>query len=250
MNQFEIVAHRGISDRAPENTAAAFQRAIDLGADAIELDVRLTADKIPVVYHYYYLEETTSASGPVFEYTYEQLKNVSVYHKEDQTCIGRISTLQEILESFAGKIGLEIEINGPEPEAPGIIGDLLNGYKSFWNTFEVTSFEPALLLAIQNSCPGITADLLFPRSESWLKPDVVQYEAIHLSRLAHAKAVHLHPTQLTESVVSALRKNGIEIHAWDVNDIQSLKLAVEFNIPKFCTDNYQLARDFRSNHRE
>ncbi|MBN1218885.1 MAG: glycerophosphodiester phosphodiesterase [Anaerolineae bacterium] len=57
---FEIVAHRGApTEVAPENTIPAFQRAIDLGADAVELDVRLTADHVPVVYHYFYLEEAT-----------------------------------------------------------------------------------------------------------------------------------------------------------------------------------------------
>lgn len=246
MKPFEIVAHRGISDRAPENTAEAFQRAVDLGANAIELDVRLTADKIPVVYHYYYLEENTSASGPIFEYSWEQLKNVSVFHKADRTCIGRISTLQDILDSFAGKIGLEIEIKGPEPEAPEIIGALLNKYKSFWKTIEITSFEPALLLAIQKSCPGITADLLFPFAESWKKPDVLQYEALQLSRLAHARAVHLHPSQLSEPVVSFLRKNGIEIHVWNVNDIASLEIINGFCIPRICTDNFELAKFFRN----
>ena len=67
MKNFEIVAHRGIPTEAPENTIASFQRALELGADAIELDVRLTADKIPVVYHYFYLQENTSASGPIFD---------------------------------------------------------------------------------------------------------------------------------------------------------------------------------------
>ena len=51
MNRFEIVAHRGIPTEAPENTLASFQRAIELGADAVELDVRLTSDKVPVVFH-------------------------------------------------------------------------------------------------------------------------------------------------------------------------------------------------------
>jgi glycerophosphoryl diester phosphodiesterase len=60
MNHFEIVAHRGISTEAPENTMASFRKAIELGADAVELDVRLPADKIPVVYHYYYLQENNA----------------------------------------------------------------------------------------------------------------------------------------------------------------------------------------------
>lgn len=248
MNPFEIVAHRGITDQAPENTIAAFQHAIDLGADAVELDVRLTADKIPVVYHYYYLDKYTSATGPIFEYTLEQLKNVTVYHPKDRSCVGHISTLSEILDIFSGKIGLEIEIKGPEPEAPEIISLVLNYYKSFWDTFEVTSFQPVLLLELQKYCPGITADLLFPRSEIWMKPDVVQYEAINLSLLAHARAVHLHPSQLDDSMVDALRKKGLEIHSWDVNDVESLDMVKIFCIPKICTDNFILVNDYRKSN--
>jgi glycerophosphoryl diester phosphodiesterase len=245
MSHFEIVAHRGVTDQAPENTLAAFQRAVELGADAIELDVRLTADKIPVVYHYYYLEENTSASGPIFTRTLKQLRNVTVFNKEDHTIAGHISTLAEVLESFAGKIGLEIEIKGPELEAPEIIGKLLYDYKSVWKIMEVTSFEPVMLLTIQKFCPGIPADFLYPRSEEWKNLDVVPYEAVHYSRLAKARAVHLHPTQLTESVVQIIRNYGVDIHAWDVNDIQSLELIAKNNIARICTDNCQLALNYR-----
>jgi glycerophosphoryl diester phosphodiesterase len=243
---FEIVAHRGIPMEAPENTIASFQRAVELGADAIELDVRLTSDKIPVVYHYFYLQENTSDSGAIFDFTLEQLRNVKVLCKKHPAAEeGRISTLYEILEIFGGKIGLEIEIKGPEPEAPEIIGDMLFKYKNLWNIIEVTSYEPALLLSIEKRCPGLSVDLLIPRSESWMKLDVVQYNAIHYARLAHARAVHLHPTQLSESIVGALHQHGIEIHAWDVNDEQSLMSVKKYGITRLCTDNFKLALAFR-----
>lgn len=246
MSRFEIVAHRGIPTEAPENTIASFQRAVELGSDAVELDVRLTSDQMPVVYHYFYLQETTSASGTIFDFTLEQLRNVKVFCKNNPAANeGHISTLSEILEIFGGKIGLEIEIKGPEQEAPEIIGNVLNKFKNLWNTIEVTSYEPALLLAVQKICPGLAADLLFPRSESWMKLDVVQYQAIHYSRLAHARAVHLHPTQLSETIVNALRNQGIEIHAWDVNDEQSLNTVAKFDIPRLCTDNFKQALAYR-----
>jgi glycerophosphoryl diester phosphodiesterase len=246
MKHFEIVAHRGIPTEAPENTIASFQRAVELGADAIELDVRLTADKVPVVYHYFYLQENTSASGAIFDFTLEQLQDVKVFCRNNSAAkSGRISTLSEILEMFGGKIGFEIEIKEPEPEAPEIIGDVLNEFKNFWNSFEITSYEPALLLSVQKTCSGLIVDLLFPRSENWMKLDVVQYQAIHYSRLAHARAVHLHPTQLSETVVNALRNQGIEIHVWDVNDEQSLMTVAKFGIPRICTDNFKQALAFR-----
>jgi glycerophosphoryl diester phosphodiesterase len=246
MNHFEIVAHRGIPTEAPENTIPSFQRAIELGADAIELDVRLTSDRMPVVYHYFYLEEATSASGAIFDFTFEQLRSVQVFCKNKPNAkTGRISSFQETLDVFGGRIGLEIEIKGPEPEAPEIIGNILIGFKNLWHTIEITSYEPSFLQAIKRICPGLTVDLLFPRSEPWMKLDVVQYEAIHYSHLAGARAVHLHPTQLSEKIVTELRRNNVEVHAWDVNDERSLEIVKDLGIPRLCTDNFEYAFAYR-----
>ena len=62
MPHFEVVAHRGVSTEAPENTIPAFQRAIDLGADAIEFDVRLTRDRVPIIYHLIFSKRSTSVN--------------------------------------------------------------------------------------------------------------------------------------------------------------------------------------------
>ncbi|MBN2085215.1 MAG: glycerophosphodiester phosphodiesterase [Anaerolineales bacterium] len=248
MTHFEIVAHRGIHSEAPENTIAAFQRALEWGADAVEMDIRLTADRIPVVYHYYYLQVVTNSMGAIFDYSLEQLRGVEVIcpQKPDAPA-GRISTLAEILDLFGGKIGLELEIKGPEPEAPEIIGGLLNRYKPFWPTIEVTSFEPALLLAVSAVCPGLAADLLLEKSEAWEQPDVVAYQAVHRGRLAGARAVHLHTTQLSENIVAVLRRAGMEVHAWDVNDGKALEQAARLGIPRICTDRFKMAYAHRTN---
>ena len=244
--RFEIVAHRGIPTEAPENTLASFQRAIELGADAVEMDVRLTSDQVPVVFHYFYLEANTSATGAVSNYSLEQLRDVEVFCRNDpEAPSGHISILQEVLDAIGGRIGVEIHIQGPEPEAPEIIGKVLLGHKKLWDSLEVTSYEPALLQIVQKICPGIATDLLFPRSESWMKLDAVEYLAIHSARLAHARAVHLHPTQLSERIVTAIRQHGIEIHAWDVNDRQSLEIVTNYGIPRICTDELKRALVFR-----
>jgi len=246
MPYFEIVAHRGASIEAPENTIPSFQRPVDLGADAIELDVRLTRDRVPIIYHYFYLDEATSTSGPVFDYTFDQLQDVDVLGAGGNTVNDcRIPTLHEVLETFGGRIGLEIEIKGPEPESSGIVGAVLHGFRHLWETMEVTSYEPMLLLDIQQRCPGLATDLLFPQSADWMRLDVCTYVAIHRARLARARAIHLHPAQLSSEIVFAIRSCGIEVHAWDVNDEQSLNTVVELSIPRICTDELQQALDFR-----
>jgi glycerophosphoryl diester phosphodiesterase len=245
-NSLEIVAHRGLPLEAPENTITSFQRALELGADYVELDVRLSADLVPVVYHYFYLDEATSLMGVIFDYTLEQLRQAQVYCSVNRAVQpGKISTLPEILERFAGRLGLEIEIKGPEPESAAIIGDVLNAFKQHWEHIEVTSYEPALLLEVQKICPGVCTDLLFPRSEPWQKLDVIEYLAVQRARLAHARAVHLHPTQLTEQIVTAVRRQGIDIHAWDVNEPASLELVVRLGISRLCTDNLRQALAYR-----
>jgi glycerophosphoryl diester phosphodiesterase len=246
MCYFEIVAHRGVPTELPENTIPSFQRALDLGADAIELDVRLTRDRVPVVYHYFYLDEYTSASGTVFDYTFDHLRDVEVLDNDGKVVPGcRIPTLHKVLEALGGRIGFEIEIKGPEPEAPEIIGGVLHDFRHLWETIEVTSYEPALLLAIQERCPGLVTDLLFRRSEDWMGLDVIAYMATHYARLARARAVHLHSTQLSAEVVAAVRSSGIEIHSWDVNDEQALKNIVDLGITNICTDRLRWALEFR-----
>lgn len=241
MALFEIVAHRGVSSEAPENTIPAFQRAIELGADAVELDVRLTSDGMPVVYHYFYLDEITALSGPIFKYTWDQLQGSRHFSNGNFS----ISTLHQVLETLGGKIGFEIEIKGPEPESSERKAAVLHQFKRLWETMEVTSYEPMLLSDIHRRCPGIATDLLFPLSEEWMKPDVVIYLAIQRAKLAQARAVHLHPTQLSPKTVTSIRQHGIEVHVWDVNDESSLNTIWDLKIPKMCTDKLPEALAFR-----
>ena len=246
MNQFEIVAHRGVATEFPENTIPAFQRAIELGADAVELDVRLTKDKVPVVFHYYYLDEITSLRGPIFNYRYEDLLQAEFPVVLNGVGPLRIPTLSEVLETIGGKIGLEIEIKGPEPESAMIVADVLRRFKNLWGTMEVTSYKIALLLEISNQCPGVATNLLYPRSEPWMHLDVVAYEAANLSRQAMVRAVHLHPSQLSGEVIDYIQRSGVGIHAWDVNNERAIQKIVEYNIPRICTDYFEWAADYRN----
>jgi glycerophosphoryl diester phosphodiesterase len=105
-----VIAHRGASAERPENTIAAFQRAVELGADAIELDVRLSSDGVPVVIHDPTLDRTTTAQGAVARKTAAELVRIGV------------PTLERVLAEIALPILLEIK----EPAAQeGVAGVLL-----------------------------------------------------------------------------------------------------------------------------
>lgn len=238
----EVVAHRGVVEHAPENTLPAFLRALAVGADAVELDVRLTRDRVPVVYHYYYLHEFTTLPGPIYDYTLDQLQAARFLSTGDGTEAAstddwRIPTLTEVLDVIGGKIGLEIEIKGPDPGAPGIVAEVLARYRQLWDGIEVTSFEPMILRDMQQQCPGLTTDLLLPQPPDWMRQDVLTYEAIQRGRLAGAQAVHLPATKLSPAAVSAIRSHGFDIHVWDVNDDETLAHMLDLGIRRVCTDN-------------
>lgn len=243
---FEIVAHRGDTSAHPENSLPAFESAVKLGADAFELHVRLTADKVPVVYHYFYLAEGTTGNGIVPGWTWENLQKLRLVTADRALTDQPIPTFAEVLQRMAGRIGIEIELKGPEPEAPGSIAAVLADFRSQWDSLEVTSYEPALLIEIQRLCPGLAADLLLPRSEPWMGPDVVSYVAVQRGRLSGARAIHLHPGQLSEGTVQTVRRAGLEVHTWDANSLEYLELAAQFNIPRLSTDRLAMALEFRS----
>jgi glycerophosphoryl diester phosphodiesterase len=238
-----IIAHRGAPEHALENTLLAFIHALELGADAVELDVRLTADHIPVVFHYYYLDGFSAdvlvrpLSGPIYQYTWDDLRQIGLSNSKRPGVVGKLSTLQEVLEILAGRIGLEIEIKGPEPESVEQIAAVLRHFTPVFDRLEITSYEPLLLERFRRLIPGLPTDLLIPLSEPWMKSDVMAYNALQRGRLAGARAVHLHASQLSDEVVSTIRRGGCDVHAWGINDPESFATACELQIPRLCTDD-------------
>jgi glycerophosphoryl diester phosphodiesterase len=241
---FRIVAHRGLTSAGPENTMAAFAGALEIGVDAIELDVRLTRDRRPIVHHDSYLNGRTSGSGPIFDRTAAELRGVHILDAE-RGLTHPVPTLEDVLRTFAGKIGLEIELKGPEPEAADVVGNVLARFRDSWDRIEVTSFEPALLSVLRAQLGDVTTALLFPPSEPWMREDIVAYAALNRARLARANAVHLHPDQLSEAVVASIRMGGVDVHSHSVNDERSLELAVALEIPWICSDQPERAVRFR-----
>lgn len=77
-----------------------------------------------------------------------------------------------------------------------------------------------------------------------MKLDVVAYFAAQRARLASARAVHLHPTQLAPPVIDAIRAEGVDVHAWEANDEASLQAAATLEIPRICTDQSRKALAF------
>jgi glycerophosphoryl diester phosphodiesterase len=107
-----VAAHRGARTIAPENTAAAFAAALDLGAIALELDVHLTRDERVVVIHDATLDRTTDASGPVSARTGDEIRGADAGSWFASAAAQRVPYLEEIVELTEGRARLHVELKG------------------------------------------------------------------------------------------------------------------------------------------
>lgn len=199
-----------------------------------------------MVHHNWYVGEDVTEPMPVYALTSSQLRDAKITDpRAGMSPRHPIPTLEEVLKEFAGRISLEIEMKGPEPEAPQRVASALQDFRRTWASMEVTSFHPTLLVAIRELCPGLATAFLFPLSEPWMRLDVVAYAALHGACMAKADAVHLSPDQLSDEVVAAIRDAGVEVHAHAVNDHAALELAARLRVSWICSDAPDQALAFR-----
>ncbi len=117
----QLVAHRGNSGPAPENTRVAIEQAIQLGVDIIEIDVHVSKEGIPVIIHHENLRHTTNGQGLVQDLTLAELKQLDVGSwKGPQFAGERILTLCEALDLARGRVGINIDIKTDRSILPAI----------------------------------------------------------------------------------------------------------------------------------
>lgn len=134
-------AHRGLHDNAseaPENSMAAFRKAVEAGL-GMELDVQVTKDGVPVIFHDFNLERICGAEGKVVNHTYEELQAYTLCHSKE-----RIPKLSDLLEMVGGRVPLIVEIKAETADVSGcvIIDSLLRAYQG---PYCIESFNPMVL---------------------------------------------------------------------------------------------------------
>ncbi len=158
-----VVAHRGASAERPENTLAAFERAIEVGADAVEFDVRITADGHAVVLHDSDVARTTDGAGALGDLTLEEVRALRVGGSDE-----RVPTLEEALRCCSGRIAIDVEIkNLPgesdfEPGRERAVDALFAALErvGFSGPVLVSSFNPSSIAHARRSQPDVPTGLL------------------------------------------------------------------------------------------
>lgn len=218
-------AHRGFSGKYPENTMLAFKKAIEAGADGIELDVQLTKDGELVIIHDETIDRTTDGRGLVADYTYEELCRFDAsFIYRGQMGFNKIPTLREYLELVKDKnIITNIELKTGILEYLGIeekVWKLIQEYK-IEDKVIISSFNHYSVLRMKNIAPNLKYGLL---SETWL---------INAGKYTHELDIQCyHPVHynLVPEVIDEIKKYGIEINTYTVNKEKDMRYLIEKGI--------------------
>uniref|UniRef100_A0A7C2VFZ8 Glycerophosphodiester phosphodiesterase n=1 Tax=Ignisphaera aggregans TaxID=334771 RepID=A0A7C2VFZ8_9CREN len=223
---FLVIAHRGASAYEPENTLAAFKKAIDLGADAIELDVRRSREGIPVVLHDEDLKRVAGIEKKVSELTVDELKKLTVFGKEP------IPTLDEVLANFGNITTIFIEVKDEGIEEK--IAESIKNHKVY-DSVLIISFNYSVLAKIKQLIEKVEIGLLT------YKYPLPTGEALKLRAFAILPRYNI----ISPRTVKEVHSKGLKVYTWTLNDVPTALKVIGYGVDGIATDDPALKRAVR-----
>ncbi len=266
-SEVEVVAHRGVSSRAPEHTLAAYRQALAIGADAVECDVRMTRDGVLVCVHDRRIHRTSTGHGVVSALDLAELEQHRVVHRrprrtglrgrptrpavevgdEPDEDAGRVLTLDRLLDyvtATPGGVRLAIETKHPTRHAGQVEAALIDSLRRFgllaggcppeWSgrpAVRVMSFSPVALRRVRVLAPGLpTVHLVrqvLPRKRSRSRPVPPAGTAVGPSLVR---------LRQDPGLVGRLHRAGLQVHVWVVNHPRDMRYALSLGVDAIITD--------------
>lgn len=229
------IAHRGASAYVPENTVAAFDHALELGCTYVELDVRLSADGVPVVIHDATLERTTNGRGPVSAQPWIELRCLDAGSWMHPRFTGlRIASLDEALAAIWPGATPLLELK--EPIDPAVIEPILQKHGASEDAI-VGSFDPAMLLPFRRRLARLH---LAVHAQQW------DTDLPATCRRLAASVLVLNVEAVNMAHVRAARQANLEVWVYTVNDVGVLAACAAMGIRGVITDRPDLVRRKRT----
>ncbi len=226
---FRIIAHRGASGHAPENTLAAFQKGIDLGANMLELDIHMSKDGELVVMHDPTLERTTNGTGYIKNYTVRELKQFDASKRFENYQGERIPILQEVFDLAQKRATFAIEIkNCPilYPDIEKKLVRLIERNDLVDNALVIAFYHPSLK-EIKRLNPDIKTGVLY--SGGLLEPWAV-------AETVGASALHPKYEYIVADMVAEAQKREYLVHPWTINSAPELERWVQYGVDGIASD--------------
>ena len=228
-----IIAHRGSSGTAPENTLAAFRAAAAAGATWVEFDASLTSDARPVVFHDDALDRTTDGTGLLAETPFETLKHLDAGSWFGTAFAGElVPTLEEVLETLAAlSLGFNMEIKpdaGREVETAEIaLATLADTWPADAQIPLISSFSRISVGVAHERAPTLPRSFLFDR-----RPD----DWAELGRTLDLFGFGANQAHLDEHQVREIKAAGYRISAYTVNTPERASLLFNWGVDAIFTD--------------
>ncbi|QIZ78642.1 glycerophosphodiester phosphodiesterase [Ferrimonas lipolytica] len=232
----KIIAHRGASGEAPENTLAAMALAIEQGADAIEIDVHLCQNEL-VVIHDHHVDKTTSGTGPVLDYSLAELQQLDAGQGQ------RVPTLWQVLKLAAGKMEFNIELKGhgcdqPLPELLQRAIDEL-GYRP--EQFIISSFHHPMLARFHRNAPQYAIGAL----TACCPLDLAKF-ATDLD----ANTLHVEAEMVSKELIADAKQRGLPVYVYTVDRPKMLNELKQLGVDGVFTNYPQRSRQHLQQHHQ
>ena len=231
----KVIGHRGAKAYAPENTIASIETAADLGVEWVELDVKLTKDNVPIIFHDEELDRTTNGTGLVAQTNYEDLRDLDAGSWfGDSFASVRIPTLEEAVDILLKhNLGLNLEIKpcpGREKETAEVALDHLSLYWDDRDTLLISSFQHVSLEAAMDLAPDYARGLLIggeEMPENW--KEVADYLDV--------KTINLGSHLITRAVADDVMDMELPLLVYTVNDPMEARALQKLGVDAFFSDN-------------
>lgn len=231
----KVIGHRGAKAYAPENTIASIETAASIGVEWVELDVKLTKDNVPIIFHDEELDRTTSGTGLVAQTNYEDLRDLDAGSWfGDSFSNVRIPTLEEAVDILLKhNLGLNLEIKpcpGREKETAEIALDHLSQYWDERDNLLISSFQHVSLEAAMDLAPDYARGLLIGGSEM---PENWKEVADYLD----VKTINLGSHLVNRAVADEIMDLELPLLVYTVNDPMQARQLQKLGVDAFFSDN-------------
>ena len=233
-----VWAHRGASGYAPENTLAAFQKAVDLGADGVELDIQLTKDDQIVVIHDETIDRTSDGKGWVKDYTLEELRAFSYNRTKPEYKHADIPTMREVFELLKPTgLFINIEIKTGVVFYEKIEEKILALTKEMGMEDRVcySSFNHYTVTRIHELKPDAEVGFLYADGPI----DMPSYGVKHGVNALHPALYNLQ----YDGFVKECKEKGLKLNVWTVNERPYMEMCCQYGVDAIITNYPDIAKE-------
>ncbi|MDI6853957.1 MAG: glycerophosphodiester phosphodiesterase family protein [Deltaproteobacteria bacterium] len=207
-----IMGHRGAPVEEPENTRRSIRRALEIGVDAVEVDVHLSKDGRLVVIHDDKVDRTTNGKGRVKDLTFAELRRLDAGKGE------RLPSLEEVMDLVIGRAHLIVEVKAPEA-GPALVR--LFQERDIFQHAHVISFWHPLVKTLKEQEPRLRTGVLMVGCPA---------DPAGLARAALAEALVLNYAYVNPELVTQAHAHDLLVYVWNIDDIETLKPYLTMNL--------------------